>query len=203
MTTTTTTKAVKEEDAEAALRRRAHLLSKVPDCPGVYVWLVRPPRGARRRWVPVYLGRSERLRQRLGSYLRPDGGFGPPQEPFKLRAMLDLMRRGFHVQVRFRPCKFSAAAGGAKRDESAKLAAWDFALNSVENGGRRPLELPSGRQVSEFPVVDARAARLYDAAVARERAAAVAAAAAAAAAAASGVKARPPVVALVAKAVGE
>jgi len=163
--------------AAAALgRRRAALLAKVPDCPGVYVWLVRPPRardaglrgGGGGPWSPVYLGKSDRLRQRLSCYLRPDGGFGPADEPHKLRAMLDLMRRGFCVQVRFRPAKVCEAAGGARQDERAKLALWDFCLNASENGGRRPLELPSGRQAGDYPVVDARAARLHDALAARE-----------------------------------
>lgn len=159
--------------ADPALgRRRAALLAKIPDAPGVYVWLVRPPRTAATRrsaWSAVYLGMSGSLRRRLSCYLRPDGGFGPSDEPAKLKAMLDLMRRGFAVQVRVRPAKVGAEQGGAKADESAKLARWDFCLNCSSNGGRRPLELPSGRRAGEFPVTDARAAALYDAAVARER----------------------------------
>jgi hypothetical protein len=152
-------------------KRRSNLLQKVPDAQGIYVWLVKPPRSrGRLAWVPVYLGKSDRLRQRLASYLRPDGGFGPADEPFKRKAMLDLMRRGFAVQVRFRPAKISPSKGGAKADESAKLARWDFPLNAAENGGRRPIELPSGRRVGDYPIVDQRAARLYENAVAKERA---------------------------------
>jgi hypothetical protein len=171
-------------------QRRARLVAKIPDCPGLYVWLARPPASSssahsrsgglgsggpppvfggsssRRPWVPLYLGKSVRLRQRLASYFRPDGGFGPIEEPFKLLAVLDLMRRGFDVQLRFRPAKISDSRGGAKADESAKLRAWDFPLNATENGGRRPVDLPSGERVSDFPVVDMRAARMYEAAAA-------------------------------------
>ncbi len=45
----------------------------------------------------------------------------------------------------------------AKASETAQLEKYDFALNSSENGGCngiRDVELPSGKAVKDFPVVN-------------------------------------------------
>lgn len=55
-----------------------------------------------RNWVPVYLGKADNLQQRLGAYLHADETFGPSGEGsgYKYRAMVDLQRRGFAIQIR-------------------------------------------------------------------------------------------------------
>lgn len=68
---------------------------------------------ARRQWVPVHLGGADNLRQGLGAYLHDDGSCGPLGEPSKRRVLLDLMCRGFAVQVRcvMRPSVLCVRAG--------------------------------------------------------------------------------------------
>jgi hypothetical protein len=50
--------------------------------------------------VPVHLGAADKLREGAGQYLHDDGSVGPSGEPWKYRVLLDLMCRGFAVQVR-------------------------------------------------------------------------------------------------------
>jgi hypothetical protein len=52
---------------------------------------------------------------------------------------------------RFRPAK--ASCGSLADDLRAKLACYDFPLNDKDNGGCRPIELPNGWPVSEFPII--------------------------------------------------
>ncbi|WIA41950.1 hypothetical protein OEZ86_009256 [Tetradesmus obliquus] len=129
---------------------QAEVLRKLlPDCPGLHLWLVKPPRS--RHWVPVHLGAAERLRQGAGCYLHDDGSVGPSGEVWKCRVLLDLMCRGFAVQIRFRPAK--ARCGSLTEDLRAKLARFDFPLNDKDNGGCRPIELPNGWPVVEYPII--------------------------------------------------
>jgi hypothetical protein len=59
----------------------------------------------------------------------------------------------------FRPAKpqFSCPAA----DAASKLRLFDFPLNSELSGVCRAVELPSGRQVCEYPVVDIKMAELF------------------------------------------
>ena len=101
--------------------------------------------------------------------------FGPPSEPRRLRAMVDMQRRNFDVSIRWRPAKAPPFASAAA-DAAAKLRLFDFPLNGSGGGGGggahlgagtggatgggggggglRAVELPSGRLVAEHPVVN-------------------------------------------------
>ncbi|KAF6250578.1 hypothetical protein COO60DRAFT_1646501 [Scenedesmus sp. NREL 46B-D3] len=137
----------------------AELLRKLlPSCPGLHLWLVRPPRS--RQWVPVHLRAADKLRQGAGQYLHDDGSVGPSAEPWKHRVLLDLMCRGFAVQVRFRPAK--ARCGSLDADLRAKLACYDFPLNDKDNGGCRAIELPNGWPVNEYPIICGGMNELYE-----------------------------------------
>ena len=77
------------------LLRQLDVLSRLP---GLYIWLVRVPRG--RTWIPVYLGEAIDLAIRLRAYVHKDGTWRPSGERVKAGLMLDLQQRGFSVQVR-------------------------------------------------------------------------------------------------------
>ena len=50
-----------------------------------------------------------------------------------------------------RPAK--ARCGSLAEDLQAKLARFDFPLNDKDNGGCRPIELPNGWPVVEYPII--------------------------------------------------
>lgn len=50
----------------------------------------------------------------------------------------------------------------AKADELTKLRLFDFPLNDRDNGGCRPIELPNGWQVVEYPVLDKEANEVFE-----------------------------------------
>lgn len=64
---------------------------------GLYLWLVKPPRG--RKWIAVYLGKGQKLGKRLQVYVHRSGVWGPSGEAEKQARMYDLQRRGFSVQL--------------------------------------------------------------------------------------------------------
>jgi hypothetical protein len=115
----------------------SRLLRRLPEAPGLHLWLVHAPTAPHRlrtQWVPVHLGAAASLQQELAaSYLHADGSCGPRGS--KQKVLLDLMCRGFAVQVRHRPRKPGAAS--VEADLLAKLALFDFPLNDANNGGCR------------------------------------------------------------------
>jgi len=129
------------------------LLQQLPSNPALYVCLVQAPNS--RNWVPVYLGQAQNKSQACAVMFHDDGSFGPKGEPVRYRAMLDLQRRNFAVQIRYRPLK-------GPMDYQDKLDRYNFALNpSPTTGTTRALELPSGRAVTEYPVVNRSLNELY------------------------------------------
>ena len=51
--------------------------------------------------MPVYLGQAQNMSQACAVMFHDDGSFGPKGEPVRYRAMLDLQRRNFAVQIRW------------------------------------------------------------------------------------------------------
>ncbi|GBF94993.1 hypothetical protein Rsub_07494 [Raphidocelis subcapitata] len=136
---------------------RGSLLRRLPAAPCLFAWLVRPPHT--RTWVAVYLGAADNLREAFEGCIHPDGSFGPASDPRKLRAMVDMQRRNFDIALRFRPVK--PGCSNAAEDLISKLRLLDFPLNSEITGLCRAIELPSGRQVCEYPVVNAHMADVF------------------------------------------
>lgn len=81
------------------------LRQEFPEEAGNYLWCVQPPDGKHSRsWIPVYLGTSKDLRQRIGrGYINTDKTFGPKSELRKHLIMLELQARGFAIQIRSVP----------------------------------------------------------------------------------------------------
>jgi hypothetical protein len=126
-------------------------LAALPAAPRVFVVAVRPPRTFS-KWAAVCVGGTRDLRALMAAYFGggsgadSGGAFGPRDDPWQLRALLDMQRRGFDVGLRFRPVKRPHATAGA--DAAAKARAFDFALCS-----KRAIELPCGAAVCDFSVL--------------------------------------------------
>lgn len=63
-------------------------------------------------------------------------------------------------RIRFRPLKPKCSS--IAQDLQGKLRCYDFPLNDRDNGGCRPIELPNGWQVSEYPIKVDWANTLYE-----------------------------------------
>ncbi len=51
--------------------------------------------------MPVYLGKAEKLADRIGSaYIQSNGTFGPAKEQKKYWRLLEMQSRGFSMQIR-------------------------------------------------------------------------------------------------------
>ncbi len=89
---------------------------QVPKTPGIYVWCARAPDAGHSQWFAVYLGKANKLRDRLGAYINSDGTFGPQKEAHKLGVLKEMYEKGFDFQIRWvveagRPAMPSTSAG--------------------------------------------------------------------------------------------
>jgi hypothetical protein len=128
----------------------AQILKKLSGVPGNYLWIATAPVTSldkHPRSFAVYLGKADDLKERLSSYINMDGTFGPKDELTKRAMMLNLQRRGFSIEIRWRRIN-----GDPKTAESLALEQYNFPACYMENDKYRAIMLPSGRSVLDYPV---------------------------------------------------
>ncbi len=83
----------------------------MPKTPGIYVWCARAPDARQSEWFTIYLGKANKLRDRLGSYINTDDTFGPKQEAHKMAVLKEMYEKGFDFQIRSGPSCMACCAG--------------------------------------------------------------------------------------------
>lgn len=74
---------------------------QVPKTPGIYVWCARAPDAGHNQWFAVYMGKANKLRDRLQAYFNSDGTFGPQKEAHKMGVLKEMYEKGFDFQIRW------------------------------------------------------------------------------------------------------
>mmetsp|Transcript_29462 Transcript_29462/g.94331 ORF Transcript_29462/g.94331 Transcript_29462/m.94331 type:complete len:146 (-) Transcript_29462:116-553(-) len=128
---------------------RRSLKGSFPEKGGVYEIHVRPPGG--RKTVTVYHGKADNLAQRLKGYIPEQGPVRLGDYSIKDVGIRDMQSRGFIVHVAYKVTR-----NDPKEAESKGLYKFDYAFNTMENGGaggiREPV-LPGGRRVVDYPIL--------------------------------------------------
>ncbi len=128
-------------------------LRKLKGVAGNYLWVCKPPAlpnssdSECQQWIPLYLGKSVDLCDRLHDYVHKSF-FGPAHELLKLAMALNLQRRGFSISI-----VVCQSSGDAKQCESQVLHDMDFPACDRENNGYRQPILPNGRSIEDYPVL--------------------------------------------------
>ncbi|KAJ9519822.1 hypothetical protein QJQ45_013482 [Haematococcus lacustris] len=129
----------------------ASLQALVPPLPGVFEWGAQPPGAAADNLsiLAFYLGKAdgqEGLRRGFRMYAADNH---PWLGPWTGVIFWELQRHGFSVHFRWRVCEDVEP----EQYKAGLLQQLNYAANSQLNGGRRQIQLPGNRQITDFPII--------------------------------------------------